>query len=143
MQPRLFWSLGDSDSAKKLLEAGLEAAIFNALTSFSKYYENNFYNLEDDDNQPEDPRMRPSSLGLSGALAALLKPHPYKKLPQLNLLQPELFEKESGVPTLVGLVSWGLGCARPDFPGVFTDIRHYRDWIIEKIGGEPTLIYIH
>merc|ERR1712156_642183 len=36
-----------------------------------------------------------------------------------------------------------LGCARPDYPGVYTDIRFFREWIIEKIGGEPNWIYLN
>ena len=49
---------------------------------------------------------------------------------------------KAGVPTLSGIISWGLGCARIGYPGVYTDIRMYRDWIIKEIGGEPRWILV-
>lgn len=45
---------------------------------------------------------------------------------------------DSGGPILVkgeqvGLVSWGIGCGRADYPGVYTSVPKLRPWIDSKM----------
>lgn len=48
-----------------------------------------------------------------------------------------LFLEHAGADWVTGITSWGFDCGDPDFPGVYTEIRDYVDWL-EAITADAT-----
>ncbi|KAK9409989.1 ovochymase-2-like [Crotalus adamanteus] len=44
--------------------------------------------------------------------------------------------KDSSYYTLNGIISWGFGCGRKGYPGVYTNVAAFADWISQYIDGK-------
>jgi len=47
---------------------------------------------------------------------------------------PLIFRDANEVTTLYGATSWGIGCGRAGFPGVYARVSYYRSWIFKYAG---------
>ena len=52
--------------------------------------------------------------------------------------RPLFVRDAAGVPSQLGVVGFGKGCGRKDFPGVYARLAYYTEWIRTTIGTKCT-----
>ncbi|NXF91668.1 OVCH2 protein, partial [Eubucco bourcierii] len=51
-------------------------------------------------------------------------------------------EDNSGFYTLHGITSWGLGCGKKSYPGVYTNVGAFVDWIKQSVNSSDLPIFV-
>lgn len=72
-----------------------------------------------------------------GALFTVLDSHICAGSPGKDACQGDsggpLIIREGKTWALIGIVSFGIGCAEANYPGVYTRVSSYQDWILEAV----------
>ena len=53
---------------------------------------------------------------------------------------PLVCQHTDGLHCLCGFVSWGVGCARPNLPGVYTNVSCFSPWIKSVLYNEGDIL---
>lgn len=53
---------------------------------------------------------------------------------------PLTLDSDQGRVVLAGVVSFGQDCARASFPGIYTNVQNYFEWILSNIDESPEIV---